>query len=159
MGRRDKPELTPSDADLAEAEAATRLLLAPFDEPRPVPPPPGLSARILAALPDAGPEPRASSPWWAALRPAAWAAAALALLLVAFGAWGVLGDSRGPAQVAGGPDSLIGRTTLTLTLAAKPLLNLLASAGLVALASALAVAVGAWLWWRLAHADREEREP
>lgn len=131
MGRRDKPELSPSETELAEAEAATRLLLATYDEPAPVAPPPGLAARIIAAMPEA---PQAQQPGrslWAALRPAAWALGAAALVLLAIGGWGALVDSLGRVQVAGGPGGALGRLTLTLTLAARPLAELLAGAGAV----------------------------
>lgn len=151
MGRGDEHELMPSEAELAEAEAGTRLLLTRRGEPALVAPPPGLSARVLAALPEPG-RPRASRSTgmlWARVA-VAWAAAAVALLLV-FGAWGVLGDSLGPARVAGGPDSSLGELTFTLTLAAKPLVNLLAGSGIYVALAGVAILVGAWLWWRLAR--------
>lgn len=141
MGRRDEPELTLGDDEMERAEAATRRMLAPFGEPSAAAPPPGLARRVLAALPTAAPSPTLR-------RPAAWLALALALLL-AVGAWGVLGNSLGPASAAGGPADGLGQLVLVLTLAAKPLLNLFANLGLVAAALALVGFGAAWLWWRI----------
>jgi hypothetical protein len=142
MGRRDELELT--SADLDADEVATRRLLAPFGEPAAAPPPPGLASRVLAALPAAAqPRPRR--------RLSPWLILVLGLLL-AVGAWGVLGNSLGPAQAAGDPGEGIGQLVLVLTLAAKPLVNLFANLGLVA---ALLVLLGfgaALLWWRLLRA-------
>lgn len=145
MGRGDDTELNLTEAELAADEAAVRNLLAPLGEPAAAPAPPGLASRVLAALPAAArPRARLSLGWAAA------GLAALAMLLL--GAWGVLGDSLGPARLAGGPAGGVGQLVLTLTLAAKPLVNLLADAGpAAALAPALIVA-GAWLWLRLVRA-------
>jgi hypothetical protein len=146
MGPRDEPELSRDDGGLAADEAATRALLARFSEPAPVAPPPGLEARLLAGLPRGAPPRPAAHPW---RRAAAWAAAAAAALLLALGAWGVLINSLGPARVAGGPADGLGQLVLVLTLAAKPLVNLLADAGLAAALAVVTFAAAAWLWWRL----------
>ncbi len=147
MGRRDEPELTPSDAELAEAETATRELLALYDEPATIDPPPGLAARVLAAMPTA-PAPRAARrPFWAAPRPlAAWAAAML--LLLAVGALGALAAGPGLAGIALEPDSLLGR--ISLAVAASPSGALLLGAVGVAL---LTVGAAAWLWWSRRSSD------
>jgi len=148
MGRRDESELILTEAELAAAEAATHQLLAPFGEPSAVEPPPGLAARVLAALPTAQPTP-ALAP--RSRRLGAWAAAMVALLL-AVGAWGVLVNSLGPARAVGGPTEGLGQLLLVLTLAAKPLLNLLAHTGLAAALLALIGMASAWLWWRIVRA-------
>jgi hypothetical protein len=131
MGRRDEPELTPRDDELAADEAAVRRLLAPFGEPTQAEPPPGLAARVAVRVRQAAPAPAVR---WQ--RPARWAAAALAALLLALGVWGVRVNS-------------LGQLLLVFTLAAKPLVNLFAQAGLLAALAALAILAGAWLWWRL----------
>ena len=146
MGRRDEPELTPTDEELAAAEASLRRTLARYDEPAPVAPPPNLAARVLASLPANPPGRQRAAPALPRLAPAAgWAAATFAALLLALGSWGVLLNSHAPAAAAGGPGQLL----LVLTLAAKPIVNLLVSAGAAAALVALAAAVGAWLWWRI----------
>jgi len=148
MGRRDESELILTEVELAAAEQATRQLLAPFGEPSAAAPPPGLAARVLAALPAARPTP-ALAPRRG--RVGAWAAALVALLL-AVGAWGGLVNSLGPARAGGGPAEGLGQLLLVLTLAAKPLLNLLAHAGLAAALLALIGMASAWLWWRIVRA-------
>ncbi len=148
MGRRDESELILTEAELDAAEGATRQLLAPFGEPSAVEPPPGLAARVLAALPAARPTP-ALAP--RSRRLGVWAAALVALLL-AVGAWGVLVNSLGPARAVGGPAAGLGQLLLVLTLAAKPLLNLLAHTGLAAALLALIGMASAWLWWRIVRA-------
>jgi hypothetical protein len=154
MGRRDEPELTPSDAELVEAETATRELLALYDEPATVEAPPGLAARVLAAMP-AAPSPRASRrPFWAAPRPplAAWAAATV--LLLALGALSALAVGPGLGGIAPAPDSLLGR--ISLALAATPIGPLLVSAGGVAALALLAIGSAAWLWWSLRRRRGDE---
>jgi hypothetical protein len=143
MGRRDEPELTPGDEELAAAEAATRRLLEPFGEPALLEPPAGLAARVTARLPGA---PRRARPWRGAV---AWAASLAAALLLSIGAWGVLVNSLGPSRAAGGPEDGLGQLVLTLTLAAKPMVNLLADPGLAAAAALLTAATAAWFWWRI----------
>lgn len=144
MGYGDKPELTPSDSELIAAEERTRRLLARYGEPAPVEPPPGLASRVVAALPPARQPLR---PLWR--RPAAWASAAAAALLLALATLGALGLGAIPASVAGSPDTLLGRLSLTIAQTARPLSGLITGAGLVALLIALALAGGLWLWlWR-----------
>lgn len=146
MGRRDQPELTPSDADLAEAEAATRGLLAAHSEPAPVQPPPGLAARVVASLPQS-PSARAHRPWWVALRPALAYAAVLTLALVGMVA---LAAGTGLTRVALPPESALGR--IGIAFAATPLGQLLAGGG--AALGIIALAAGAWLWWRVRRRDK-----
>lgn len=145
MGPGDHDELSLSDAELAADELATRRLLARWGEPAAAPPPPALNARVLAAL--AGRPPRRAA------RRARPLLGALALAIVAplllLGIWGVLGDSLGPASLAGDPAGGLGRLLLGLTLAAKPLVNLLLGAGAYGLAAFALLLAGAWLWWRL----------
>lgn len=146
MGPGDDDELNLSDAELAADEAAVHAMLARWGEPSPATPPPALAAGVMAAL--AG-RPRARR-----RRTARAPALALLLLapLVALGLWGVLGDSLGPAHLAGGPDAGLGQLLLGLTLAAKPLVNLLLGAGAAGLAATVALMAGAGLWWRLVRA-------
>ncbi|NTU83013.1 MAG: hypothetical protein HGA45_27205 [Chloroflexales bacterium] len=154
MGRGDgPPTLTPSDAEVAAAEDSTRLLLARFGEPAAVEAPQGLEARVIAALPQAR---RPLRPL--RRRAAAWAATAMVALLLALGVWGLAGS--GPAPVAGQPPSALDRLTLTLALAAQPIVDQLADIGPAVALSALALGVGVgvwvWLWWRRSR-DRHER--
>jgi hypothetical protein len=148
MGSRDDDELDePVDATLAaEDEQATRQLLARYDQPFSVAPPPGLAARtslVLAREMNAGATPRPRSPWF-------WQLAAFGLgLLVMLGLWGVFGQSSGPANLLGGTESGGGRALLWLTLAAKPLINAVLSLGSVGLLASIVLLVCAWLWWRL----------
>jgi hypothetical protein len=142
MGRRDEPELTPSDDDLAEAEAATRALLARYGEPRPAEPPAGLTGRVLAALPEQRP---ARRPWWALPRPAAaMALGALATLLVLVGGWALLAGGLAPADVAAGTASPFGR--LTTAIATRSLASLVGVPAPVALILGLGL-VAALVWW------------
>lgn len=145
MGALDKLDQGPGDDELAAEEAATRALLAAYGEPAQMEPPPTLAARVVAGLPR-GASRRPAHPW----RTASWGAAALALaLLLSLGAWGVLVNSLGPAGVAGGPADGLGELLLIFTLAAKPLVNLLAHAGAAAALAAVLIVAAAWLWWRL----------
>lgn len=151
MGRRDEPELTPSDAELAEAEHATRQLLARFDEPGLIEPPPGLATRIVGALPQTRP-PAPRRPAWAFPRGIV-APAALAMLFVMV-LVGALTFLPGLVGVAGGPESLLGRVGRAL--AGTPLGALLTGAGGVALLVALIVVAGGWLWWVVTHSHHDE---
>jgi hypothetical protein len=146
--------MTPTDAELTAAEAATRAMLAHYAEPQPLAAPPDLAARVLAALPPAParvPTPRP------ALRARSWprsgAAFALAatLLLFVLGGWGLYGlvpALRGDDELAlarspltASIASLLGRATVTRHLAPPRALivALLSMAGL-AFSSAVAVA-------------------
>ena len=145
MGSGDTDELVPSDAELAAAEAQTLQLLGRWGEPAPAPPPPALASRVMASLPGAPARRRRPS-----RRPLAGLLAALILLpLLVVGLWGALGDPRQPAAIFGGPESLLGRLVLAATLAAKPLVNLVAGSGMIGLVALLALLGGTWLWWRL----------
>lgn len=147
MGRGDDAELTPSDAELAAAEAETRGLLARFAEPSSLTAPETLTAQVLARLPAQLPRAAPRSLAWTRMLGGAFAAALAAL--VALGIWGVLADSFGPARLAGGADAALGQLLLLLTLAAKPLVNLLGALGPGVLLAAVTLAVAGWLWWRL----------
>lgn len=147
MGHRDD-ELTP--AELASAEAATRRLLARWEEPQPAPPPAGLPGRVLAALPVAAqPAPR---------RPlrtlGAGLLAAAAVLLLGMGAWGVWLNSAGPAGLLGRLSAGLAGLILQLTLMAKPLLNLLGASAGLGLAALVALLAGGAIWWWLVSTTR-----
>ncbi|NNJ10941.1 hypothetical protein EKD04_011420 [Chloroflexales bacterium ZM16-3] len=143
MGRRDS-QLRPDDA-LISAEAETRRLLARYGEPLTVEPPAGLAVRVLDGLANQQPTHPASR-----LRRIYGGVMALCvLILIAFGAWGVLIDSSGPAHLFGDMSGGLSQMLLLLTLAAKPLINLLLTAGAATLAVIVAIVGGSWLWWQL----------
>lgn len=147
MGYGDDRELNVSDAELAADEAALRAMLARWGEPAPASPPPALAAGVMAALagrPRGRRRRRALAPALAAL---------LLAPLLALGLWGVFGNSLGPAGLVGGPEDGLGQLLLGLTLAAKPLVNMLLGAGAAGLAAAAALVAGAGLWWRLVRAS------
>jgi hypothetical protein len=74
------------------------------------------------------------------------------MLLDIIGLWGMLGDSAGPARLFTMVSASLGETIFVLTLAAKPILNLLAIPGPATLLVALTLLVaGAWGWWQLAR--------
>ncbi|MCU0494384.1 MAG: hypothetical protein MUD01_22575 [Chloroflexaceae bacterium] len=112
-------------------------------------PPPGLAAKVLANMPQEAPALAAQRRQTRFRWPVA-AFAGLLVLLLAFGTWGLLIDSAGPARMLGDLSSGLSRVVLLLTLAAKPLLHVLAMPGLPAL---LLLTTGGlvWLWWRLAR--------
>jgi hypothetical protein len=146
MGRRDEPELIPSDAELAEAEAATRDLLARYGEPAPAQPPPGLIGRVLAAMPDIRPG-QNGRPWWSFPRPIfAWGLGVLAALLILVGGLAALaGAAAGGVAFGSGP---LGR--LTAALVSSPQFGgVLAVPAPGALLIALGVAIAAVAWWGL----------
>jgi hypothetical protein len=149
MGYGDNDELNVSDAELAADEAAVRGLLSRWGEPSPAPPPPALAAGVIATI-------EGRSARTPARRRRRTLAPTLTLLLLAplfaLGLWGVLGDSLGPAGLAGGPSAGLGQLLLGLTLAAKPLVNLLLGAGLAGLVAAVALVAAGALWWRLVRA-------
>lgn len=142
MGRRDQPELTPSDGELAEAEAATRALLAAHGEPAQAAVPPGLAARIVASLPPTA-APEQPRPWWLTLRPALAYAAVLALALAGLGTL----IASGVAGGAVAPESALGQ--IGLAIAGTALGQLLVGGG--AVLGLVALAAGAWLWWYTAR--------
>jgi hypothetical protein len=145
MGDRDD-ELSgpPAAAELEEAEAATRRLLARYGQPSPALPPRDLAARAMVRLQAAQPPRNARRRAWGLLP----LLAGLSLLL-GLGLWGVLGDSAGPASLLGGGAGGAGRALLLLTLAAKPLVNLLLAAGPLGLGLLALGFVGGLIWWRL----------
>lgn len=145
MGPRDDDGLNAA----AEDEALRRLLeqreLARFAEP-----PPGLTAKVLAQLPDLPPAAAARAERLRHIRNRFLAVVVVVavLLLQGFGAWGVLADSSGPAALFGDVGAGAGRALLMLTLAAKPLVNLLLAPGLPLLALFMLLLAGiAALWW------------
>ncbi|NTV65061.1 MAG: hypothetical protein HGA65_16245 [Oscillochloris sp.] len=136
-------QLTPDDL-LAAAEAETRHLLAHYGEPTPAIPPPDLTNRVIDAL---SARPRHA---FSRLRRIYTGLIAVgAFSLFALGVWGVLLDSSGPAHLAGDLSSGLSQLMLLLTLAAKPLINLLLTAGAATLAVLVAILGGSWLWWQL----------
>jgi hypothetical protein len=141
MGRGDN-QLTPDDDALAAVEAETRRLLARYGQPHAVEPPAALAGRVMKAL--------AEPPRPARRLRRLYMAAIMSCLCVALalGAWGVLLDSSGPARLFGSLGGL-SELLLILTLAAKPLINLLLGAGAATLAFIAAIVVGSWLWWQL----------
>ncbi len=146
MGRRDEPELIPSEAELAEAEAETRRLLAAYGEPAPAEPPPGLPARIVASLPTTSPGRRERQTRWTFLRPVfAWAMAAA--LLIAFGVVGALATLPSLGSVAGAPQGTLGR--ISNVLSASPL-----GVGGGAALAIIALVAGATLGWALVRRRR-----
>jgi hypothetical protein len=148
MGYRDDGGMNPATEHIDEAEAATRHLLAQWGEPAPVAPPPVLTARVMAALPEAGPG--APPRRFAGIRRGAAALVGAALIaLIALGGWGVFVDSSIPAVLIGDASGGPSRMALIATLATKPLLNVGSSIALL-LPLCLGVALfGAWLWWRI----------
>jgi hypothetical protein len=147
MGRRDELELNPSDDELAADEAAIRRLLASFGEPAPAEPPLGLPARVAVTVRQSSRQ----SPRWPR-RVFSFVGSAALTVLLALGSWGVLLNSLGPAGLVGGPDHGLGQLLLLLTLAAKPLVNLLLNAGIAGLLVAIAALAACWFWWRLVRA-------
>jgi hypothetical protein len=149
MGNRNDDELENEPVDplqVAEDERFVQQLLARYDQPHHVTPPPGLAARTsLAVLRE---QPRSGAVLRRVLWPVQLASLALGLL-VAVGLWGVFGSSTGPASLFGGAESGLGRAFLWLTLAAKPLINVLVAIGPVGLAALVAFILCAWLWWRI----------
>lgn len=146
MGRRDEPELIPSDAELAEAETATRDLLARYGEPTPAQPPPGLISRVLAAMPELRPG-QDRRPWWSFPRPVfAWGLGVVAALLIVIGGLTALaGAAASDVAFGSGP---LGRLTAALV-------NSPSFAGVLdvpapgALLIALGFAIAAVAWWGL----------
>ena len=144
MGRGDN-QLTPDDDALATAEAETRRLLARYGQPRAVEPPAALAGRVMEALSDP-PLPPASG----RLRRISGGAVLIGLVAaLALGVWGVLLDSSGPARLFGDQGGGVSELLLILTLTAKPLINLLITAGAATLAALVATLGGSWLWWQL----------
>jgi hypothetical protein len=149
MGNRNDDELENELVDplqVAEDERFVQQLLARYDQPHHVSPPPGLAARASLAVLRERPRSRA------AFRRTIWPLQVVGFalgLLVAMGLWGVFGSSTGPASLFGGVESSLGRAFLWLTLAAKPLINVLVAIGSIGLAGCVAFMLCAWLWWRI----------
>lgn len=142
MGYGDS-QLTPDDL-LVAAEAETRRLLARYGEPSVVDPPADLADRVISALSSPAPQPVSR------LRRVYGGLIALCLIaLVAFGSWGVLFDSSGPARLFGDMGGGMGQLLLFLILAAKPLINILLTAGAATLAVLAAILGGSWLWLQI----------
>ncbi|EFO80620.1 hypothetical protein OSCT_1560 [Oscillochloris trichoides DG-6] len=143
--------LTPEDL-LVAAEAETRRLLARYGQPAPIEPPPDLAGRVIAAL--ATPRP---SPTSRLRRIYGTVVSVFFLALISLGSWGILLDSRGPANLFADLSSGLGDFFLFLTLAAKPLINLLLTAGAATLAIIGVVIAGGWIWWQLVHYEGRVR--
>lgn len=141
--------------DTAAEEAALRRLLEAYDEPQPVFALPGLAERVITRLPTEPPAVLAVARRRAGIRRRITTAlyGALAFMLLAIGAWGVLLDSSGPARLFGEPSGGLARLVLLLTLAAKPLVNLLLAAGPLLPLGLLLFAGSAWLWWRIVRRE------
>jgi len=137
-------QLTPDDG-IDAAEAETRRLLGRYGEPRAVQPPADLALRVLDTLADPGLAQTGSR----LRRIYGGVILVCVVALLALGAWGVLVDSSGPAHLFGDVGGGLGELLLLLTLAAKPLINLLLTAGVATAAVIAAIAVGSWLWWLL----------
>lgn len=138
MGRGNESELSMSDADLAEAEAVVRSVLAPTGEPTRVAPPADLASRVLAALPHAAdPPPRRA--WW--LAPLTGLATLTLLLLMVGGSLLWVGN---PARL-----TTPGTNPLVLALAqfSQPLLSGLQQVG-PALLLGLALVLGLLFAWQ-----------
>lgn len=138
------PQLIPDDM-LAAAEAETRRLLARYGEPSSVEPPADLAQRVIGAI-TSFPSPQPVS---RLRRVYGWLIILGLTALLSLGTWGVIFDSSGPARLSGDLSGGIGQLLLLLTLATKPLINLLLSAGVAALAVIVAIVGGSWLWWQL----------
>lgn len=149
-GRRDDDELIPDEVGLTHEEEATRRLLARYGEPRSAAPPASLAQRTIEVLPQhmpflAGTTHRRVT----GLRLIyTWIIAVGSLFVLGLGAWGVLVDSGGPARVFGSRGAL-GDLIQILTLAAKPLVNLLVGIGPFGLLGMVAIAGFGTLWWQL----------
>ncbi|NJM06273.1 hypothetical protein HC891_08870 [Candidatus Gracilibacteria bacterium] len=137
-------------------DEAMRALLAAYEEPVVVPPPSQLSRRVIAALPKASPATLRAERRRRALggRLAIATPLTLVLLLNMIGLWGLLGDSTGPARLFASLNTSFGEAIFVLTLAAKPILNLLTVPGPATLLVALTLlAAGAWGWWQLVRVE------
>ncbi len=111
-------------------------------------PPPNLVATIMALLP-ATPALAAAAEQRTRIRQRVmWGGVtAFLCLLLLLGAYGVLVDSSGPAQVFGGVESAFGRGVLALTLVGKPMIAALGTLGwplLLALVTLAGFGVTAW---------------
>ncbi len=143
--------LTPEDL-LVAAEEETRRLLARYAQPAPIEPPPDLAGRVIAAIENPDPSPTSR------LRRIYGTVVSLFLaMLISLGSWGILLDSRGPALFFGDLSSGLGDFFLFLTLAAKPLINLLLTAGVATLVVIVVILAGGWLWWQLVHYEGRVR--
>ncbi|MEI8307444.1 MAG: hypothetical protein WCF99_10300 [Chloroflexales bacterium] len=141
---RGNNQLTLDDDAMAAAEGETRRLLARYGQPQVMEPPAALAGRVIDALSEPSSRPASTLRRFYAGIGLICGCVALAL-----GAWGVLIDSSGPAKLFGDLSGGISELILILTLAAKPLINLLMSAGATALVMIVASLGGSWLWWEL----------
>ncbi len=126
-----------TDEELAEAEAATRALLARWGEPHLVSPPSDLSARVVRRF-TAAP----SFNW-------RWLWLTVPLFAFVVGIWGIWFDSNGPAALVGSAETAPGRYLLALTLIAKPLWYAWIDHLMWWLAGLAVVIVSGRLWWRM----------
>ncbi len=150
MGRRDYDEV--ASAEESTADKAMRRLLAEYGHPAPLVPPADLTARVLAHLPDQPPSVVAATVHTVRRR-WQWMGSLVGLMLVSLlslGIWGVFGNSSGPSSLVGGIASNAGEFMLVLVLAAKPLMHVLLSSGmLVIVVGMLIITMAAWLWWHM----------
>jgi hypothetical protein len=150
MERRNDDELTATEEQTADE--AIRRLLARYGQPTSVAPPPDLTARVLARLPDKPPAAAALAEQQQQRRGRVLGGMLLCGLLLSLilGSWGVLVNSSGPAELLGGVTSTVGQFVLVLVLAAKPLVHAILSPGVTLLLPGLLLIVAAtWLWWQL----------
>ncbi|NTV99854.1 MAG: hypothetical protein HGA19_00950 [Oscillochloris sp.] len=143
MGRGDS-QLNSDDA-LNAAEAETRRLLARYGQPSYVDPPADLADRVLRVI-NTPPPSRPDSQF---RRLSGWVILVGFIALIAYGSWGVLLDSSGPARLFGDLNGGLSQIILLLTLTAKPLINLLLTAGVATFIVLLALVGGGWFWWLL----------
>lgn len=128
-----------------------RRLLARYDHPAAITPPPDLTARVLAYLPDAAPAAVATAERRKRQRRRWLGGVGLSIIICLFmlGIWGVFVDSSGPVQLVGNAATGLGRIMLVLVLAAKPLVHVVLSPGMLLAVAALVLAATAWGWWQL----------
>lgn len=150
MERRNDDELTATEEQAADE--AIRRLLARYGQPTSVAPPPDLTARVLARLPDKPPAAAALAERQRRRHVRVLVGMLLSglLVLLILGSWGVLVNSSGPAELLGGVTSAVGQLVLVLVLAAKPLVHVLFAPGVTLLLPGVLLVAGAvWLWWQL----------
>ncbi|WP_129633292.1 hypothetical protein [Candidatus Oscillochloris fontis] len=143
--------LTPEEL-LVVAEEETRRLLARYGQPVPLDPPPDLAGRVIASL--ATPHPTPTS---RLRRIYGTVVSVFFVALISLGSWGILLDSSGPASLFDDLSSGLGDFFLFLTLAAKPLINLVLTAGVATLGIIAVIMAGGWIWWQLVHYEGRVR--
>ncbi len=146
-----------SDDEEVRADQEFRQALARYNEPLQRATPPTMTSRVMAGIPGRPPaelarrhrrQSRLSSL-------AAGTAALLFLALFSLGFYGVLFDSSAPATLVGTTGGFA-QLVLMLTLAAKPLVNLVLTSGLPLLPLLLLLLIGGgWLWHYLLRGSQK----